>query len=163
EPKIKLELLARWLGSRKTRRSLREEGHDKKETFTDVTGRTQTPLSQPDRKATVLFFLMPECPISNAYAPEIQRICTEYESKKIAAFIVHTDPDVTGKEAEKHAKEYGFTSPVLLDPDQVLIKKTGVTTAPEVAVVGPDGKLLYRGRIDDWYVDYGKRRGEPIQ
>jgi hypothetical protein len=32
---------------------------------------------------------------------------------------------------------------------------------PEVAVVGPGGALLYRGRIDDLWSDYGKRRQEP--
>jgi hypothetical protein len=52
---------------------------------------------------------------------------------------------------------------VLLDPAHVLVKKTGVTIAPEVAVLAPDGKILYRGRIDDWYIDYGKRRAAPTQ
>ncbi len=111
----------------------------------------------------MLFFLLPDCPISNAYAPEIKRICADYEPKKIAAFVVHADPDVTAEQAKKHAKEYGFSCPVLLDPAHVLVKKTGVTMAPEVAVLAPDGKVLYRGRIDDLYVDYGKRRAEPTQ
>jgi len=38
-----------------------------------------------------------------------------------------------------------------------------VSTAPEVAVLAPDGTVLYRGRIDDWYADYGKRRAQPTQ
>jgi hypothetical protein len=129
----------------------------------DVDGRVQTPLFQPDKKATVLFFLLPDCPISNAYAPEIKRICADYAPKKIAAFVVHADPDVTAEQAKKHARDYGFGCPVVLDPAHVLVKKTGVTMAPEVAVVGPDRKVLYRGRIDDWYADYGKRRAEPTQ
>src|SRR5262249_31807846 len=83
--------------------------------------------------------------------------------KKVAAFIVHADPDVGAEQAKKHAGAYEFTCPVLLDPAHVLVKKTGVTIAPEVAVVGPDHKILYRGRIDDWYVTYGKRRAEPTQ
>ena len=136
---------------------------EKQPEFKDVDGRTQTPLAQPDKKATVLFFLLPDCPVSNSYAPEIQRICVAYEAKKIAAFVVHADPDVTVEQAKKHAKEYGLSCPVLLDPTHVLAKKAGVKMAPEVAVLGPDCKVLYRGRIDDWYVDYGKRRGEPTQ
>jgi peroxiredoxin len=129
----------------------------------DVDGQTHKPLSLKDKKATVLFFLLPDCPISNAYAPTIKRICADYESKKIAAFVVHADPDVTAERAKKHAKEYGLPCPVLLDPAHVLVKKTGATRAPEVAVLGPDQKVLYRGRIDNWYADYGKRRGEPTQ
>jgi hypothetical protein len=129
--------------------------------FTDVNGRTHTPLAQPDKKATILFFVMPDCPISNSYAPEIKRICADYEPKKVAALVIHVDPDVTADQARKHAKAFDLSCPVLLDPTHVLVKRTGVTIAPEVAVTGPDGKLLYRGRIDDVYVDVGKRRAEP--
>jgi peroxiredoxin len=131
--------------------------------FTDTAGRIQTPLSQSDRKATVLFFILPDCPISNSYAPEIRRICTDYEKKKIAFFVVHPDPDVTLAQAKAHAKEYGYTFPVLRDPAHILVKKAGVTTAPEVAVLDKDGKVAYKGRIDDWWVDYGKRRGEATR
>src|SRR2546423_532357 len=116
--------------------------------FTDVTGKVHTPLASPGHKASVLFFLLPDCPISNAYAPEIKRICADYEKKKVAAFIVHADPDVSADDAKKHAKEYGLSCPVLRDPSHVLVKRAGVTVAPEVAVLGSDGKVLYRGRID---------------
>jgi AhpC/TSA family len=131
--------------------------------FTDTAGRVQTPLAQPDRKATVLLFVMPDCPISNSYAPEICRIVADFEPKKIAFFLVHPDPDVTAEQAKAHAKEYGYTCPVLRDPTHLLVKKAGVTTAPEVAILAPDGKLAYRGRIDDWYFGVGKRRGEPTR
>ena len=131
--------------------------------FRDLDGQSHTPTCQPRHKATVLFFLLPDCPISNAYAPEIQRICNDYQPRQVSLFIVHADPDVTADAARKHAREYGLKCPVLLDPTHILVKKTGVTMAPEAAVLGPDGKLLYRGRIDDWYADYGKRRGQPTQ
>jgi hypothetical protein len=131
--------------------------------FSDLNGRAYRPLAQPDMKATVLFFVLPDCPVSNAYGPEIKRICKEYEAKKVASFVVHADPDVSLDAAKKHAKEYGYTCPVLRDPAHVLVKAAGVKMAPEVAVLGPDGKVLYRGRIDDLYVDYGKRRPAPTQ
>jgi peroxiredoxin len=150
-----LSVASPWIGAAQKDEKPRE--------FKDVKGRTQTPLAQPDKKATVLFFLLPDCPVSNSYAPEIERVCIAYEAKKIAAFVVHADPDVTLEQAKKHAKDYGLSCPVLLDPTHVLVKKAGVKMAPEVAVLGPDCKVLYRGRIDDWYVDYGKRRGEPTQ
>ena len=41
------------------------------------------------------------------------------------------------------------------------MKQTGVTVTPEVAVLSADQKLLYRGRIDDRYIDFGKDRPEP--
>jgi hypothetical protein len=53
--------------------------------------------------------------------------------------------------------------PILLDPTHALAKKLGATRAPQAAVVGPDGKVAYLGRIDDIYVDYGKRRIAPTR
>lgn len=169
EPRIKLELLGRVLEVRKETRGTRDEGRagtpadSAAGVFKDVNGQQHTPLAPSKSKATILFFLMPDCPIANSYAPEIKRICADYDAKKINAFIVHADPDVTADQARQHARQYGLACPVLLDPTHVLVKKTGVTRAPEVAVLAPDRKVLYRGRIDDWYVDYGKRRGEPTQ
>jgi membrane dipeptidase len=130
--------------------------------FTDIDGRMHTPLSQPDKKGTIFFFVLPDCPVSNAYAPEIKRICDDY-SKKFATFVVHVDPDVTSKDAKKHAKAYGLTGPILLDPTHILVRQTEATIAPEAAVLGPNGTLLYRGRIDDLYSDVGTRRPEPTQ
>lgn len=129
----------------------------------DVNGRAHAPFVLGDKKAAVLLFVMPDCPVSNAYGPEIKRIVADYEAKKVAVFLVHADPDVTAESAKKHAKAYGYNGPVLLDPTHVLVKATGVKMAPEVAVVGPDRKVLYRGRIDDLYVDYGKRRPAPTK
>jgi AhpC/TSA family len=129
--------------------------------FTDVAGETHAPLFQPQKKATVLFFVLPDCPVSNTYAPEIKRICTDYEPKQVAAFVIHADPDVTAEAAKKHATAFGLPCPVLRDPIHRLVKYTGVTMAPEVAVIAPDGKVVYRGRIDDRYIDYGKQRAEP--
>lgn len=131
--------------------------------FSDLAGQKHNPLSVPGTKATVFFFVLPDCPNSNAYAPEIKRICEAYETKKVAAFIVHADPDVTIEIAKTHAKEYALPCPVLLDPAHRLVEFTGVTTAPEVAVVTPDGKILYKGRIDDLFADFGKRRPEPTR
>src|ERR1051325_3639434 len=52
--------------------------------YVDLEGRSQTPLAFEKKKAAVLLFLMPDCPVSNAYGPEIQRICKSYEAKSIA-------------------------------------------------------------------------------
>ena len=46
------------------------------------------------------------------------------------------------------------------DPDLALVKFTGATITPEAAVV-VGGKVVYRGRIDDRYVDLGVERPSP--
>ncbi|MDB5299214.1 MAG: hypothetical protein JWO87_877 [Phycisphaerales bacterium] len=126
----------------------------------DINGAARRPLELGEAKAVVIVFISVDCPIANGYAPEINRICREYEAKHISFFLVHTDPALSETDARKHAKEYGFTCPVVIDPEHELVKRLGATVTPEVAVVGADGAVLYRGRIDDLYLALGKRRFE---
>ncbi|WP_309711068.1 redoxin family protein [Armatimonas sp.] len=110
------------------------------------------------KKALVVFFVATDCPISNAYAPEIKRLCEHYTRQKIAFALVYPDPDTSLADAQKHAKAYGYTCPIFLDPGHRFTRKVGATVTPEVAVLRPNGSLLYRGRIDNLYVDFGKPR-----
>lgn len=115
------------------------------------------------KKALTLFFLGTDCPISNSYAPEIKRICDLYAAQNIAFAIVYPDPDVSLAAAKKHAKAYGYTCPIFLDPKHRLTRKAGATLTPQAAVFGADGSLLYRGRIDNLYVDFAKPRFQATQ
>jgi peroxiredoxin len=172
EPKVRLELLRRSLGHRADAPAT-DEAAIKPENQPDdpknnaaplqmkaIDGVTYTPLAQSHKKASLLLFLLPDCPVCNAYAPEIKRIYTDYEPRGVSIFAVYADPDLTTEEASKHAKDYQLPCPVLLDPTHELVKRTGADMTPEAAVVGPDGKVLYIGRIDDLYVDYGRKRAQ---
>lgn len=110
------------------------------------------------KKAIVLFFVASDCPISNAYAPEIRRIEMQYAPLGIGFYSVYADPAQTLAKARRHAGEYGLPNQVLLDRAHRLAHKTGATVTPEAAVLSSGGRLLYRGRIDDLYVGFGKRR-----
>ena len=129
-------------------------------TVTDIAGQKHNLLNKKNR-ATVLIFVAHDCPISNAYTPEINRIYKTYTPKRVAFYIVYAEPGLTAATARKHRQEFGHQSPALLDPRHNLVKKTGVTVTPEVAVLSPAGKVLYRGRIDDRYVTWGKQRYQP--
>ena len=39
-----------------------------------------------------------------------------------------------------------------------MVKATGVAVTPEVAVVNADGKIVYRGRIDNSFAGLGQSR-----
>lgn len=47
---------------------------------------------------------------------------------------------------------------MLLDPQHQLVKFARATVTPEAVVIGKNGQVLYRGRIDDGYVAFGKKR-----
>lgn len=124
----------------------------------NIDGASTTVLRNRGQKAEVFFFITNDCPITNSYAPEIERICTAYTPKKIRFYVVYADPSLSAADARKHAKDYGLKCPGLMDPTHLLVKRFQATVMPEVAVVSPEGKLLYRGRIDDRYIDFGKAR-----
>jgi hypothetical protein len=127
----------------------------------DIDGKEQTPLAVNDAKAHVLIFITPDCPITNGYAPEIEAMIKDFADKPVRFYAVHVDPDLSKDAAQKHAKEYGLTLPVLLDAKHQLVAATGVSHTPEVAVVLKDGTVAYRGRIDDRYPGLGKKKQAP--
>ena len=134
-----------------------------KEEFVDVLGVKYSLPGPDDCKAVVLLFCGHDCPISNGYTKEIVRLCNEYTPKKIAFCVIYADADLGADVARKHAKEYGFTCPAILDPKMSLASKVGATIKPEVAVLSPEGERLYLGRIDDIHADFGKRRAQPTR
>lgn len=105
---------------------------------------------------TVYVFTTTDCPISNRYAPEIQRLAAKFQQN--ARFVlVYPVPTDTPQMIDAHRLKYAYTIAAMPDRDQQLVKQTGVTVTPEVAVMR-GAQLLYRGRIDDRYVELGRER-----
>lgn len=127
----------------------------------DCEGAAQRPLALQGRRAVVLIFTLCDCPVANSMAPAINRLVAAYTN--FAFYLVHADPDTTAAEARRHAADYGYKSPVLLDPHHRLVKLAGATKTPEAVVLDASAKVLYRGRINDLYAALGKRRPEPTR
>ncbi|WP_119320054.1 redoxin domain-containing protein [Capsulimonas corticalis] len=126
----------------------------------DLAG-ARCPIPSPRAKATVLFFVAHDCPIANAYAPEINRIVGGYSPKQMAFRVVYVETDAGDGVLKKHAKDYGFRCPEVHDSGHRLVTLTGAATTPEAVVLSASGKVLYRGRIDDQYAGFGLRRNAP--
>jgi AhpC/TSA family len=109
-------------------------------------------------RARVLIFVRTDCPITNRYAPELQRLSQEFGSRGAAFWLVYPDPAETAVSIERHRAAYNFPGTVLRDPRHSLVKLAHATTAPEAAVFDAGGKLLYHGRIDDRWVNPGTVR-----
>ena len=127
----------------------------------DVDGAEHRPLVDAGQAATVLFFVMHDCPIANGFAPEISRIAEEYRARGVRAYVIYAEDDLSPADAKRHAHDYGYRCPALLDPPRALALAAGATVSPEAAIFSPKGGLLYRGRIDDRAIAPGKHRAEP--
>jgi peroxiredoxin len=126
--------------------------------LSDSSGGTHTSAEFAGSRAVVLFFITSDCPISNGYVPEMNRIAQAYSSKGVRFFGVNADLTTPLADVQRHAKDYGFTFPVLLDPQQILIRFTGATITPQAAVLQPAGALAYLGRIDNRVEGFGQQR-----
>jgi len=114
-------------------------------------------LAAHGEKAVVLIFTRTDCPISNRYAPEIQRLYRKYSGEGIQFRLVYPEGDLPADAMERHRREYGYAMPGVLDPRHRYVSKAGVHTTPEAAVFVA-GQLVYRGRIDDRYIDVTKSK-----
>jgi hypothetical protein len=126
----------------------------------DLHGVAVDPLAAP-RRATVLIFVTTECPISNRYAPEVQRLCERFGKLGVKFFLVYPSHLDSVTEIRTHLAQHEYTIPALRDPDGVLVKRAGAVRTPEAAVFGPNRALAYSGRIDDRFVDFGQERLAP--
>ena len=110
------------------------------------------------KRAIVVFFTTVDCPLSNGYIPEMNRIFKTYSARGVGFYAVEADTTIAEDEVRGHAKDFQFAFPVVLDPKQALVRLAGATTTPEVAVLSNAGKVLYLGRIDNRVEDFDKRR-----
>lgn len=107
-------------------------------------------------RAVALVFLSPECPIARGYLPELGRIAGEFAGR-VEFYGVIVDPVRTRASL---AKDYGdgVGFPLIFDSAGLLTAICKPTHVPEAFVYWPDGRLAYRGRIDDQYAEVRKRR-----
>lgn len=131
--------------------------------FTDLDGAQHRPLDVTGAKANVLIFTTVDCPVANVYAPEITSIISDHIEDPLRFYLVHVDPDTTVAKAREHAREYGLAGSLILDPEHKLVVETGATITPEAVVITVDGKIAYRGRIDNLYGGLGRKRLEATR
>jgi thiol-disulfide isomerase/thioredoxin len=132
---------------------------------TQLNGVPLNPTVATEAKAVVLIFLASDCPISNRYAPLVNRMYETYKTKGIDFFAVYPMNSETVSGIKTHQQDYGYEMPALMDKDHFLVNQTNAMVTPETAVFLPGnpakGSWIYKGRINDLYVYFGKWRHEP--
>ena len=130
----------------------------------DLDGRAIRPFAI-GAAASVVFFVATDCPVSNAYAPEIQRICREFAPRGVGCSLMYEDVDTAGSRAtldrqvRTHLDEYKQTGlPAVVDRRRVVANAVKATITPTAVVVDRQGTVRYRGRVDNLYAALGKTR-----
>jgi hypothetical protein len=115
-------------------------------------------------KAIVFLFTTTDCPVSNRYAPEIRRLAESFGPRGVVFRLVYPGSADDAKAIRSHMTAYAYDGVIegFRDPSQALVRYVGATITPEVAVV-VGGRVVYRGRIDDRFVDLGRERPAPTR
>jgi hypothetical protein len=126
---------------------------------TGLNGAAAQPFQSPAH-VRVFLFVRTDCPISNRYAPELQRIANEFKGRGVDFWLVYSDHAETAANVERQIADYKLPGQPLLDAHQELARRAQAAVSPQAAVFDHAGRLAYSGRIDDRYVDFGKSRSE---
>ena len=106
----------------------------------------------PKHGHTVLCFLGTECPLAKLYAPRINRIAKEFNSKGFQFVAINSNRQDSTQEWRDFASTVEIDFPIVKDHNNLIADKLGVVRNPEVLVIASDGNIPYRGRIDDQYL-----------
>ena len=110
---------------------------------------------------TVLVFLATECPISNQYHGTLNALAERYSAAGVHVYGVLSDPSVTRVAAKMYGATHDIRYSLLFDASGILAQQFAPTRTPEALLLGRDGRVAYRGLIDDSFYDRGKRREGP--
>lgn len=119
-----------------------------------VTGKTVTDRDAAGAKATLVMFICNHCPFVKHVLDEITRLAGDYIPKGVAVVAVNSNdvasyPDDHPDEMKKLAAKKGWQFPFLFDDTQEAAKTFKAACTPDFFLFGPEGKLVYRGQLDD--------------
>lgn len=119
-----------------------------------VDGKTVTLEKAKTNEGLLVMFSCNTCPYvikSEARTKEMMAYATE---KKIGMVIINSNEAKRGdedsdKEMAKYAKKMGYKVPYVIDEKSAVADAFGATRTPEVFLFDGNGKLMYKGAMED--------------
>jgi hypothetical protein len=133
---------------------------------TGLDGQPIDPFERTGARTLVFAFIHPECPVSNRYVPELNRLYDEYKARGVRMWVVYSGGERID-ELRDHRSRYRLRVPALVDPRFAIADRAGATMTAEAAVYRGEAshqaewRLVYRGRIDDRAPRLGIWRAAP--
>jgi peroxiredoxin len=129
--------------------------------LTDIDGKPVHLRESSKGSVHVVIFVRSDCPISNRSAPEVRELCSAFQPQGVDVYLIYVDPRESAEAIHNHIREYEYTCPALRDSKHALATATEASVTPEAVVFDKDWKIVYRGRINNQFEDFGKSREKP--
>ena len=120
----------------------------------------QLPLVK--KRPTAFILVTTECPMCQKYAPTFRRLHALASSKGIDFRLVFVDR-ANGETRRRFLRDFDLSMEALVDVDDVVRRGTRASVVPTAFVIRPDGRVAYRGRIDDRFPALGRSKPAPTR
>ena len=125
-------------------------------TLADTEGKQRSFNELKGKNGALIVFMSAQCPVVKGYAERINALAKDYQAKGISVIGMNSNATESLDYVKSNMTERSHAFPMLLDKGNVIADKFGATVTPEVYLFDKDGKLVYRGAIDN------DRSGENI-
>ncbi|MHA4844997.1 redoxin domain-containing protein [Flavitalea antarctica] len=115
------------------------------------------PVVASNLPLNILVFLSPECPLSINYTKTLNELATDFKGQVNLIGIIPGRSYLL-PQVDSFVKDYKLKFKVFIDTGKKVTKTVDATVTPEVVLFQDNGRIVYRGAIDDWAVAPGKNR-----
>lgn len=123
-----------------------------------IVGVNSAVYSQNEEQKPILYlFLSDECIITQYYIPTLNELSAQY-GEEVDMVAIFPNFSSKPKKIEAFYDKYQLAIPHKTDYYKKLSRSLGATITPEAILLDTSGKIVYQGRIDNSYVQIGKRR-----
>jgi thiol-disulfide isomerase/thioredoxin len=105
--------------------------------------------SHKNAKATAYVFMSKTCPFCTLYEKRLAKMSKSYGKQGLRFVMVYPTRRTPAEQKVAYHKKAAFQGPMVNDKDASIAKLLRVTKTPEIVLVAKDGKIVFRGGIDD--------------
>lgn len=117
--------------------------------LTDVGGVLRSLSQWRGKGATVLYFWSIDCPCVDACEMRVKRLMDRFRDRDVSWVAIDSHPDDTREAVLRKMVRLHADYRMFLDPTGKIAKRLGGLTATDAVVLDGEGRIRYRGAIDD--------------
>ncbi len=118
-------------------------------TLSDMNGKQRSFEELKGKNGAIVIFLSAQCPVVKSYQDRVNALAKDYQSKGVNVIGMNSNATESLDYVKTNATERGYSFPMLIDKGNVVADKFGASVTPEVYYFNSEGKLVYRGAIDN--------------